>query len=123
MLSREQFNEFQYNVLGKDSSFNGELSVTGPTTILSRFEGTLSVTDESKVTLERGSYFEGNLNCCEVEIFSEFKGILNAKKRVIIRSSANVSGSIFCENLIIYPGALVNISGETNHNEESPKVN
>ncbi len=111
-----EFNEFRnlkFNVFGDRSHFKGEMELKGDVTIASKVEGTINAEDETLITIERSAKVKGILNGHDIEIFGTFDGELNAKGRLIIRSSAKVKGNIQAEKLCIYPGAILDMEAHT----------
>ncbi len=57
--------------------------------------------------------FIGNINCHNIEIHGQFEGTLKASGLVAIFPPASVTGDIQSEQLVVYPGAILNINGHT----------
>ena len=101
------------SLLGKNSQFEGVFRFNGPARISGQLNGELVMEGEYGLIIETGGFFEGNIQCHEVEIHGRFKGTLDSHQKVVIFPLADVSGHIRTKNLIIHPGALVNIDGKT----------
>lgn len=112
-MKQNDFKNLNFSILGKDCQLEGEFIFQGDTVISSKVKGKVTVKDESRLTLERSSEFEGSIVAHEVEIFGNFKGSIKASGTLIVRSSAEVSGQIEAKKLSIYPGAVLNIEGHT----------
>lgn len=112
MLEKE-FKQLNYNVLGRDTVFEGDLKIKGDTLINGQFNGSITVLDQSKVTIEKDCHVEGDLYGHDIEVHGNFSGSLKASGVLTIRSSGNVSGKIQASQLNIYPGAIVNMEGQT----------
>lgn len=112
-MNSEEFKNYNFTVLGSGSKINGDLNLKGDIYIKCELEGTLSIEDESKIVFERGSSFKGNVYGHDIEIFGEVTGVIRANKTLTVRSSAKISGDIKAGNIIIYPGAVLNIDGHT----------
>lgn len=119
MLETE-FKKLNFSVLGKKSNLEGSFNFDGDTIINGSLKGTITMVNESKITFERESCIEAQLYCHDVEIFGSFSGSINASGTLIVRSSAELSGKIKAHKLSIYPGAQVNMEGETLLCEEKP---
>ena len=102
-----------FSFLGLNNHFRGEIELTGNVKICSTLEGTITVTQEGQLTIEREGLIKGELRCHDVEIMGSFEGRLESEGKVIIRSSASVTGEISAKDLAIYPGSVVNIKGFT----------
>lgn len=107
------FKKLNFSVLGRDCEFIGELRFKGDTLVNSKIDGTISVVDEGKLTIERNAIINGEVYCHDVEVFGEVQGMIRATGKLIVRSSAVVSGNIEAKSISIYPGAVLNIEGHT----------
>lgn len=112
-MQEQNFKKIQFTVIGKDSALEGDLIFKGDTIVNGKLKGTITVLDNGKVTLERESVTEGQLYCHDIEVLGEFSGSINASGNLIVRSSGKLSGKIQAKNISIYPGAEVNMEGET----------
>ena len=108
-----EIQEQNFSLVGKNSQFQGSFQFNGPTRLSGRLNGELVMNGEFDLVIETEGFFEGTIRCHEVEIYGHFKGTLNSPQKVTIYPSAKVSGDIQTKNLIIHPGALVNIDGKT----------
>ena len=68
---------------------------------------------DTHITIDPYGSFSGEVKCVDIEILGNFSGKLHARGKVVLQSSATVNGEIHCENIIIYPGAQVNMEGST----------
>ncbi len=107
------FKTLNFTLLGKDSLFDGNLTLSGDVIIAGTFKGQLNIEDSGKLTLERDAKVEGIIQCDDLEIFGHFKGTIQSSGTVSVRSSADVSGRLKSNKLSIYPGASLNIEGNT----------
>lgn len=112
-MIENDFKKLNFSVLGKSSSLEGDFNFHGDTLLGCKIKGTISMLDKSKITLERGSEVEGSIYCHDIEVFGSFSGSINASGTLSIRSSAIVSGKISADKLSIFPGAQINIEGDT----------
>lgn len=110
MIKDQDFREFHYNILGKNSSLTGDLVLSGDSIITSHITGSIEVRVEGKLTLERGSSVKGSIRAIDLEIFGSVEGDIICSGLVAIRSSAVVSGSIQSGRLVVYPGAVVEMT-------------
>ena len=115
-MDYQAFKNLNFSILGQQCTFRGNLLLNGPVTIASDIEGDIVVEDNSKLVLERTSHYKGKIKCFDIEIFGSFEGEIVAKGKIVIRSSAHVTGNLQSSNLSIYPGAVVNIEGNTLEN-------
>lgn len=113
--SREELRNMNFSFMGKGCVLSGKFSLCGPTHLASHLEGELKMSDASTLIIEPEGSFEGHLHCHDIEIFGRFEGTLVAAGTVTLHSCANIFGEIEAKNLIIHPGATVNIEGRTQH--------
>ena len=116
-MNETDFRNLNFTVIGKDCDLEGDLVFAGDTLVNSRIKGNLTIKDEGKLTLERGSFLDGNIYCHDAEIFGEVKGSINAAGTLSIKSGASVSGTLKAKKLSIFPGATINIEGHTQEDE------
>lgn len=114
-MIKEDFKNFNFSLLGKQSQFEGEFKFKGDTILNCELKGLVNVS-EGKLIIERTAQINGQLFCDDVEIFGNFTGSINASGTLTVRSSANVSGKIAAKKLSIYPGAIINFEGHTEEN-------
>lgn len=113
MMNDQDFRQFHYNVLGVKSRVVGDLILSGDAIITSAVEGSIEVLDQGKLVLERGSFVKGKIKALDVEIFGEVQGEIECSGLVSIRSSAHVTGTIKSARLVVYPGAIVEMSASS----------
>lgn len=113
MMNDQDFRDFNYNVLGAKSSIQGDLVLCGDAIVNSEVVGSIVVKDEGKLILERGSFVKGKIKAIDLEIFGQVDGDIECSGLVSIRSSAVVSGSIKSGRLVIYPGAVVEMTASS----------
>ena len=107
MIQDQDFKNFQYNVIGSQSSIKGDLILSGDSIVNSIVEGTIEIKDKGKLILERGSLVKGKIKAIDIEIYGTVEGEIECSGLVSIRSSAQVMGEIKSDRLVIYPGAIV----------------
>jgi cytoskeletal protein CcmA (bactofilin family) len=113
MIDDQDFKDFNYNVLGSKSSFNGDLILCGDTILNAQVEGSIEMKENGKLILERGSHVKGKIRATELEIFGHVDGDIDCSGLVSIRSSAYVQGRIRSGKLVIYPGAVVEMEASS----------
>jgi cytoskeletal protein CcmA (bactofilin family) len=109
----EDIKSENFSFLGVNNTLRGEFELTGNIKVCSFIEGKIALDEGGQLTIEREGMIKGELNCYDVEIIGRFDGKLESRGKVIIRSSASVSGEITAKSLAIYPGAIVNVKGFT----------
>jgi cytoskeletal protein CcmA (bactofilin family) len=113
MIRDQDFREFHYNVLGAKSKFVGDLSLCGDAIITSEVHGSIEIRDEGKLILERDSFVKGKIRAINLDIFGTVEGDIECLGLLSIRSSAHVTGKIKSGKLVIYPGAVVETTVES----------
>lgn len=113
MIEFSELQNQQFSILGAECKLIGEFQLTGIVKLAAHMEGQLTMGPQGQLTIEREGRFQGQIHCQDIEVFGEFEGNLYSTGRVILQSSARVQGRIETQNLIIYPGAKVNIDGHT----------
>jgi cytoskeletal protein CcmA (bactofilin family) len=113
LISDNDFRQFNYNVLGVKSRIIGDLILSGDAIITSSVEGSIEVVENGKLILERGSFIKGKIKAIDLEIFGQVEGEIECSGLVSIRSSAHVTGSIKSARLVIYPGAIVEMTANS----------
>ena len=108
-----EIQEQDYTFIGKGSNFSGILQFNGPTRLAGHIEGELTMRGDFSLVIEREGTFKGTLKCHRIEIYGSFQGSLQSLDAVIVYPSGKVTGDIIAENLVIHPGALINIEGKT----------
>lgn len=117
-MIEDDFKNLNFTVIGKNSNLDGDLKFSGDTLISGRVTGTLTLENSAKLTVERQGQFEGTIFCHDLEVFGDVKGTINASGTLCVRSGASVSGIVNAQKLSVFPGAVLNIDGNTK--EESP---
>lgn len=116
MNNEHDFRQFNYNILGVKSEVIGDLILSGDAIITSSITGSVEVKDSGKLVLERGSFVKGKIKAIDLEIFGQVDGDIECSGLVSIRSSAQVTGSIKSGRLVIYPGAVVEMTANSQEN-------
>ena len=116
-MNESDFKSYNFSLLGANSYFEGDLSFEGDVILAGHLKGTINI-KKGKLTLERTSKTEGTIYCEDIEVFGEFSGAINSSGVTSIRSSAVVSGNIKAKKLSIFPGAQLNMEGETSDTPE-----
>jgi cytoskeletal protein CcmA (bactofilin family) len=112
-MNEHDFLQFNYNVLGVKSRVVGDLILTGDSIITTSVEGSIEVLESGKLVLERGSHIRGKIKAIDLEIFGQVEGEIECSGLVSIRSSAQVIGTIKSARLVIYPGAMVEMTANS----------
>ena len=106
------FKSSRFNIIGLSSQINGDLHLSGRSSIEGKVKGNIYSEDESMIIIEKNAEIIGNVNAFNIEVFGKVHGELNAKGTLSIRPGSEVEGTIKSERLVIYPGALVNTKAD-----------
>ncbi len=105
--------EQSFNKIGKNSTLIGNFHFSGPTFISGEIEGEIKIDDMAQLYLEFGCKMNGKIFCHHLIIAGEFKGEINSTGTVHLYPSANLIGTISCNQLKIEPGAFIEFTGHT----------
>lgn len=117
-MNEGSFKSLEFTLLGKNCEYVGDIRVKGEAIINCSIKGSITVLDDSKITIERDANIEGNIYCKDIEVFGVINGSINSQGSLTIRSNAKVYGNIHAQKMSIYPGAILNIEGHA----ESPST-
>ncbi len=102
-----------FNFLSPESSIKGDIFLSGKSKINCRIEGEIRVQDQSEIFIGPKGSVRGNIYCHDLKISGSFDGKVHATGKVIIFSQAKIRGEIISSNLVIHPGAFIEIKGHT----------
>ncbi len=110
----------ELNILGKHNKLKGSFLFKGLTRIACKIEGDIEhrALNEKDSTLEplileRESEVIGDISGEYIEVFGKYQGNITGRSRVILHSGSHCKGIINSKDLVIYPGANVEIEGHT----------
>jgi cytoskeletal protein CcmA (bactofilin family) len=99
-LKREQL-----SIIDKDLNIEGTLQFKGKVLVAGTLRGDLL--GERALTV-KGSYMCADVKVDEISIGGTFEGNIIAHKRLRILNTGNVTGTLFCNTLIIEAGGMLN---------------
>lgn len=102
-----------FSFLGKGSSVKGIFKLQGDTRVCAEIEGEVHVCDNALLAIEKEGKIVGKVTCDNITIHGIFEGVLKAKGKVTIHSSAIVQGEINATDLVVHPGALLDMDAHT----------
>lgn len=94
------------NIIGKNTSINGDISSEGDFRIDGLVEG--SIKTSGKVIVGKDGRIEGTVECTQADIEGSFNGKLIVSDMLFLKSSAIVKGEVFINRLSVEPGATFN---------------
>jgi cytoskeletal protein CcmA (bactofilin family) len=116
-MNQSDFKQLNFSFLGRENFLKGEFKLHGDMVVNCQLEGTITATGDSKITFDRDSQFDGTIYCHDLEIYGKISGQINATGSVTLRASAELSGKISAKSFRVYPGAVLNIEGNTTTEE------
>ncbi len=105
--------EQEYCFLGEGSKLKGEIYLKGTSHLACQLEGDVFMDSEQTLTIEHTGSIKGNLECHNLEIFGSIEGKINSSGKITIYPSGKVNVDLKSKSLVIHPGAIVNITGQT----------
>ena len=104
-----------FSFLGTGSKMSGIFHLQGVTHISSSIDGEIFMENQADLCIETNGQFAGNITCHNLEIYGNFKGTIKASGKVTVYPPANLIGVVKAKDLVVYPGATINIDGFTNN--------
>ncbi|MCB0459902.1 MAG: polymer-forming cytoskeletal protein [Flavobacteriaceae bacterium] len=96
------------NIIGKNSSFKGDIISEGDFRIDGKVEGTVKTS--GRVVIGQDGHVEGTINCSNADVEGSFSGNLNVEELLSLKSTATISGEVILGKLSVEPGANFNAS-------------
>lgn len=109
----ETFFRREFSFFGKNCRFKGHFELVGPVKIQSHIEGEINHLGTDELSIEPEGVVIGEVKCHEAYVYGMFEGKLSARSKVTLYPTAIVNGSIEASSLVIHPGAILNIKGNT----------
>ncbi|GAB4010262.1 MAG: hypothetical protein Fur0010_02580 [Bdellovibrio sp.] len=106
----------EYNLFGRNSKASGNFQFQSITHLSGDIEGEISMLDESPLIIESSAYIKGIIKGKNIEIFGKVEGSIHCSEKLTLHSSAIFSGEIHTANLVIRPGAVVNMDCQSEQN-------
>jgi len=96
------------NIIGKDTSFVGDIKSEGDFRIDGNVKGTIKT--KGRVVIGREGAVDGNIECTNADIEGKFSGNLIVDQLLSLKATANISGEVILDKLSVEPGATFNAS-------------
>jgi cytoskeletal protein CcmA (bactofilin family) len=93
----------QVTVIGRETSINGEMNMTGSAKILGQFDGRISVVGD--VFVAEGAVVRADILADQIIIEGEVEGNVTARERLQLASTAQLVGDIATRALVVEDGA------------------
>ena len=95
-----------HNVLATGTSLTGKIETESDFRLDGRVEGEINC--KGKIVIGPKGFVNGNIITVNAEILGSVEGVIRARERLVLKSSAEVKGDIFIQTLEIEPGAKLN---------------
>ncbi len=111
MFSEKKSNPNQVlarNIIGKGTSFVGDIKSEGDFRIDGKVEGTIKTS--GRVVIGQEGSVDGTIECTNADIEGKFSGNLNVDQLLSLKTTAYISGEVILGKLSVEPGATFNAS-------------
>lgn len=96
------------NIIGKNTSFVGDIKSEGDFRIDGSVQGTIKT--NGRVVIGQAGKVDGTIECTNADIEGKFSGNLTVDQLLSLKSTANISGEVVLGKLSVEPGANFNAS-------------
>lgn len=103
MANQSSAAQDQVNLVGEGTVLEGTLRAENDVRTSGRIVGTLRV--EGKAMIAEGGTVEGEIYATNADIAGHVEGELHVEERLVLKSSAQVDGSIETDRLVVEEGA------------------
>jgi cytoskeletal protein CcmA (bactofilin family) len=93
--------------IGPGLSFSGEVEVDEGLVVEGKVEGSIAGTDKNLVIGKKGQV-KGDIRASVIEVRGTVDGEIYGSVRVHLYSTAVIDGTIYCKNLVMEEGAVLN---------------
>ena len=94
------------NIIGKNTSFVGDIISEGDFRIDGKVEGTIKTS--GRVILGKSGSIKGKVECNNADIEGKFSGELIVNSLLTLKATATISGDVIISKLSVEPGAEFN---------------
>lgn len=111
MFSEKKTNPGQVlerNIIGKNSSFVGDIKSDGDFRIDGKVQGTIKTS--GRVVIGKEGFVDGTIDCSNADVEGKFSGNLNVDELLSLKSTATINGEVVLGKLSVEPGANFNAS-------------
>jgi len=102
-----------FNFIGIDTILEGKITLAGVVRLAGKITGEVHLLPDSVLIIEQSGEIKGKLFCFDVEIYGKFEGDLQSHNKLTVYPTAHVLGKIQSQNMVIFPGASVEMEGHT----------
>ncbi|WP_456376462.1 bactofilin family protein [Lutibacter sp.] len=94
------------NIIGKNTSFVGDITSEGDFRIDGKVEGTIKTI--GRVVIGKSGSVSGKVECNNADIEGKFSGELIVNNLLTLKTTASISGDVVISKLSVEPGAEFN---------------
>lgn len=105
-----------YTFIGLGTQLQGNVIFKGDAKVAGSLKGEIR-SETSPLSIEPTGRFEGTLYCHNLEVYGEVKGDIHSTGKVILYPSSQFEGQLQASQLVIHPGANVNMDAKTEKEE------
>jgi len=105
-----------FSFIGQGTNLQGNIRFEGETKIAGLVKGEIRSGD-FPLSIEPTGKFEGTIYCHNLFVYGDIKGDINSTGRVILFPSSSFRGNLITGQLVIHPGACVNMDAKTEESE------
>lgn len=109
----ESAKKMDFTFIGQGCKLFGQFVFLGPTFIASSLEGEISMDGTAPLRIEKMGEIKGVIRGHDIDIFGKLEGKIISSGKVTIRSTALIKGEIHCKNLVIHPGANIELEAHS----------
>ncbi len=113
--------EQDFSFLGRGKA-KGEFVFEGITHLAGEVEGKITMEQAADLFLERTALVRGEIYARDINIYGEFKGTIFSSGRIVVYPPAKISGKIHAKNLIVYPGAVLDVEYHSDDNAQEDGI-
>ena len=95
-----------HNVLATGTTLTGKIETESDFRLDGRVEGEINC--KGKIVIGPKGFVKGNIMTVHAEILGSVEGVIHARERLVLKSTAEITGDIFIQTLEIEPGAKLN---------------
>ena len=96
------------NVIGKNTTFIGDLMSEGDFRIDGTIEGTIKTS--GRIIIGKEGLIKGTATCSNADIEGTVSGELNVENLLTLKATANIQGDVTMDKLSVEPGAIFNVN-------------
>ncbi len=104
--AKDNYSDVMSSIIGDDAKLSGKLSLKGSVRIDGSFDGILQC--EGAVTVGHKGAMTGNIEADQVIIGGRVTGSVVARSRLVLEGSAEMSGDLATNTLVVFEGAKFN---------------